>query len=108
MASRRKRMPSKLSANPPKVPKYPMPDTATTPDTPNAEHGVDIRTKPPQVMNLSLSSEFCELKDTLIMKDEMAQFQLASATSFFDCLPPTGVIAASSAYAFQVLMDHHA
>ncbi|CAH9090920.1 unnamed protein product [Cuscuta europaea] len=101
MASRRKRMFSKLAANPPKVPKYPTPDTATTPDAPNAEHGVDTRAKPPQAMHLSLSPEFCELKDALTMKDEMAQFQLASSAPFFDCLPPPGVIAASSAYAFQ-------
>ncbi|CAH9090914.1 unnamed protein product [Cuscuta europaea] len=108
MASRRKRMFSKLAANPPKVPKYPTPDTATTPDAPNAEHGVDTRAKPPQAMHLSLSPEFCELKDALTMKDEMAQFQLASSAPFFDCLPPPGVIAASSAYAFQVLMNHYA
>ncbi|CAH9080439.1 unnamed protein product [Cuscuta europaea] len=101
MASRRKRMPSKLSANPPKVPKYPTPDAATTPNAPNAEHGVDTWAKPPQVMHLSLSPEFCDLKDALIMKDEMAQFQLASSAPFFDCLLHTGVIAASSAYAFK-------
>ncbi|CAH9098238.1 unnamed protein product, partial [Cuscuta europaea] len=63
MASRRKRMPSKLSANPPKVPKYPTPDTATDPNAPHEEHGVDTWAKPPQVMHLSLSPEFCELKD---------------------------------------------
>ncbi|CAH9112749.1 unnamed protein product [Cuscuta europaea] len=101
MASRRKRMPSKLSANPPKVPKYPTPDTATAPNAPHEEHKVDTWAKPPQVMHLSLSPEFCELKDALTMKDETAQFQMASSAPFFDCLPPTGVIAASSAYAFQ-------
>ncbi|CAH9081198.1 unnamed protein product [Cuscuta europaea] len=100
MDSRRKRIPSKLPVTPLKVPKYPVPNAANTSSIPTVEHRIDAGA-PSHAMHLSFSPEFCSLKDAFVMKNEMAQLQLASSAHAFDYMPPTSVIAVASAYAFQ-------
>ncbi|CAH9116701.1 unnamed protein product [Cuscuta epithymum] len=102
MASRKKRVPSKLPSPLPKIPKHSTAEAAQTSTLPRG------MTKPepspaPVRMVASFSSEFCRLKDTLLMKDEMAQVLLPSSSAAFQGLSPAGLALASSALAFQVL-----
>ncbi|CAH9110124.1 unnamed protein product [Cuscuta epithymum] len=77
MASRKKRVPSKLPSPLPKIPKHSSPEVTQTSTLPRGiakpEPGPN-----PLKMIASFSPEFCRLQDTLLMKDKMPQSTQAS------------------------------
>ncbi|CAH9066335.1 unnamed protein product, partial [Cuscuta epithymum] len=99
MATRKKRAPTKLTGVPPKFPKH-SESAVKDPDLvlPKSEAAASSKF---QNLNLSFSPNFCSLKDGLSMKNEMSQLLLPSTPDLFNGLPPAGVLAVSSAYAFQ-------
>ncbi|CAH9110118.1 unnamed protein product [Cuscuta epithymum] len=90
MASRKKRVPSKLPSPLPKIPKHSSPEVTQTSTLPRGiakpEPGPN-----PLKMIASFSPEFCRLQDTLLMKDKMPQVLLPSSSVSFQGLSPTGL-----------------
>ncbi|CAH9123261.1 unnamed protein product [Cuscuta epithymum] len=102
LASRKKRVSPRLASTPQKFPKLAV-AAETKPNVPRPHEVKAVLTSKPLDVKVSLSPDFCSLQDVSLMRGEMHKLMLPSSPDVFKCLPPAGLLSASSAYAFQSL-----
>ncbi|CAH9131725.1 unnamed protein product [Cuscuta epithymum] len=101
LASKKKRASPRLASTPQKLPKL----SVVIETKPNLPRPYEVKTVPalkPLDVKMSLSPDFCSLRDVSLMRGEVHKLMLPSSPDVFKGLPPAGLLSASSAYAFQV------